>query len=66
MGMQVFQKFTSSFEIQTHSKEEINMKNRIPFADDPLKGEIVFDPAMYTASSEWEMISVRVLTACSA
>ena len=49
-----------NYKFQTHSKEEINMKHRAPFEDNPMKGEIVFDPAMYTASSEWEMISARM------
>ena len=35
------------------------MMNRIPLKDDPMKGEIVFDPGMYTASSEWELISAE-------
>ena len=33
------------------------MKHRTPLKDDPTRGEVLFDPAMYSASSEWELIS---------
>ena len=40
----------------THTKSEIDIKNRVPL-DDPLDGEVVFDAGTYYESSEWEMVS---------
>ena len=56
--MKTNSKIKVSVILQTHSKREINMVNRYPYPDDPMKGEVVFDPPMYTASSEWEMVEV--------
>ena len=40
----------------THTRDEIDIKNRIPL-EDPLDGEVVLDPGTYYPSSEWEMVS---------
>ena len=42
--------------VKTHTKSEIDIKNRVPL-EDPLDGEVVFDEGTYYASSEWEMVS---------
>lgn len=44
---------------KTHSKQKISIKHRRPSENDPFIGEVLIDPATYSASTEWELVSTE-------